>query len=83
MLGGMKAHELAELLLTMPNLDVILRVHGHDYSTVHDRNSHGPLEIGLSSVSYFDKVERLIIGDMIDSGHYPVKMLVGTPRERR
>lgn len=43
----MTSHELARLLLTFPDLPVATHANNHTYMSELDKNSHGPLKIGL------------------------------------
>lgn len=48
----MKSHDLARLLLTLPDQIVAVAAHGHVYSSEGDRYSHGPLMVGQSTLNY-------------------------------
>lgn len=57
----MKSHELARLLLTLPDLPVATHAHNHTYSSGAQENSHGPLKVGLLA-HYSGK--HIVIGDI-------------------
>lgn len=59
----MKSHELARLLLTLPNLPIATSAHGCVYSEEMSARSHGPLTIGVMS-SYAG--DHIVIGDMVE-----------------
>jgi len=57
------SHELARLLLTLPDLPVATSAHGHVYSEEMHRSSHGPLEFGRLH-TYAG--EHLVVGNMVE-----------------
>lgn len=65
----MNSHDLARLLLLLPNLPVAVSAHGHTYSSRGHRESHGPLMIGKSTLGYFrldgGSTDHIVIGDML------------------
>lgn len=57
----MNSHELAKLLLSMPDLPVATHANGHTYMSHTDKNSHGQVKIGRLE-SYGGP--HIIIGDI-------------------
>jgi len=43
----MNSHDLARLLLTLPDLPVATHAHNHTYASGGDGGTHGPLKVGL------------------------------------
>ena len=43
----MNSHDLARLLLTLPDLPIATYAMGNSYSSEGDKDSHGPLKVGL------------------------------------
>lgn len=48
----MTSHELAKILESAPDLPIVLSVYGHEYSSVHHRQSHGPLRVMVGQNNY-------------------------------
>lgn len=46
----MTTHELARLLLKIPDRPVAVSVHGYVYSSQRDRMTHGPIQVGESTI---------------------------------
>ena len=57
----MKSHELARLLLTLPDMPVATHAHGHTYNSEGDARSHGKLKVGL--LAHYAN-DAIIIGDI-------------------
>lgn len=57
----MRSHELAHLLLTLPDLPVATHAHNHTYSGGGDAGSHGPLKVGL--LKHYSG-EHIVIGNI-------------------
>lgn len=57
----MKSHDLAKLLLTLPNLPVATHAHNHTYSSHGDAGSHGKLKVGL--LKHYSG-DHIVIGDI-------------------
>lgn len=57
----MQSHELARLLLTLPNLPVATQALNHTYMSSTDASTHGPLKIGLLHTCGGD---HIVIGDI-------------------
>jgi hypothetical protein len=75
----MNSHELARLLLTLPDLPVATHALGRCYFSGSDDRSHGPLKIGLA---HHYAGDCLLIGDIsrkqINPPNWYVKdMLIG------
>ena len=43
----MNSHDLAKLLLTLPDLPIATHANNHTYASGGDTRSHGPLKVGL------------------------------------
>jgi hypothetical protein len=43
----MNSHDLAKLLLTLPDLPIATHANNHTYMSGNDASSHGPLKVGL------------------------------------
>lgn len=56
----MSSHDLARLLLTLPDLPVATHANNHSYCSYGDRDSHGPLRVGKL---HHYRGEHLIIGN--------------------
>jgi len=59
----MKTHELAKLLLTLPDLPVATSACGHQYMTRLMSQSHGPLKVGLLKTYGGD---HIVIGNILE-----------------
>lgn len=57
----MNSHDLAHLLLSLPNLPVATQALNHTYMSEYDRAEHGPLKVGRL---YTSKGDHLIIGNI-------------------
>jgi hypothetical protein len=57
----MTSHELANLLLTLPDLPVATHAHNHTYMSAADSRSHGPLKVGLLE-TYAGR--HIVLGDI-------------------
>jgi len=57
----MNSHELAKLLLTLPDLPVATHANNHTYKSGNDVNSHGQLKVGLLE-TYGG--QHIVIGNM-------------------
>lgn len=57
----MNSHELARLLLTLPDLPVATHAHNHTYASLEDAGSHGPLKVGLLEHC---AGQHIVIGDI-------------------
>jgi len=55
------SHELAKLLLTLPNLPVATHAKNNTYSSGGDVGSHGPLKVGL--LKHYSG-DHIVIGDI-------------------
>lgn len=82
----MNSHNLAKLLLSLPDLPVATYSHGHTYSSRGQEKSHGPLMIGLSSLGYIrtdgDPAEHIVIGDMLNHTRFSDMEIVFDGREK-
>ena len=74
----MTSHELANLLLSFPDMAVATHAHGHTYHSVRDRTSHGALKIAVVETGWKDD-HALAIGDIIGKEPRIVKVLHGWP----
>ena len=57
----MNSHDLARLLLTLPDLPVATHAHNHTYMSGFDGSSHGPMKIGRLHTYGGD---HIVIGDI-------------------
>ncbi|MBC8274106.1 MAG: hypothetical protein H8E40_03965 [Chloroflexi bacterium] len=57
----MTTHELARLLLALPDLPVATYAHNHMYMSGIDECTHGPLKVGL--LETYDG-QHIVIGDI-------------------
>lgn len=57
----MKSHELAKLLLTLPDLPIATQAMNHTYASLGDTFSHGSLKVGL--LKHYSG-EHIVIGDI-------------------
>lgn len=71
----MNSHDLAQLLLTLPNLPVATHTHNHTYASKADALSHGPLKIGL--LEHYSG-QHIVIGDMFKKDINPPNWYVTT-----
>jgi hypothetical protein len=73
----MNSHELANLLLSMPDLPVGLSVNHHDYFSDTDEISHGSMDIILANHYAGD---HIVIGNVdkefFNCGNWSVKKLI-------
>lgn len=44
---SISSHELAKILLAQPNMPVATHANNHTYAGHGDRDSHGPLKVGI------------------------------------
>lgn len=56
----MKSHDLARLLLELPNLPIATHAHNHTFSSIGDRFAHGDCKVGL--LAHYSG-DHIIIGD--------------------
>lgn len=57
----MNSHELAKILLSLPDLPVATHANNHTYASYGDRGSHGPLKVGL--LKHYSG-DHIVIGDI-------------------
>lgn len=57
----MNSHDLARLLLSLPDLPIATYAHGYVYASVGDRTSHGTLKVGRL---HHYAGDHLVLGDM-------------------
>ncbi len=57
----MTSHELARVLLELPDERLALNVYGHCYETVHHARSHGAMRIIRSNLRYTDEKSRIVL----------------------
>lgn len=73
------SHEIARLLLSLPDLPIATHAHGHTYSCGSDWFTHGPLRVGR--LHHYGG-DHIVIGDFHDwktnyPNHYVTELYVG------
>jgi len=78
----MTSHELANLLLSFPDMPVATHAHGHTYHSVDHRTSHGPLKVVTATLGFASNPPTMVIGDVfehVSKEWHSVKVLHGWP----
>jgi hypothetical protein len=79
----MKSHDLAKLLLEIPNLPMAVLAHGHLYSASANQVSHGPLQTGI--LRHYAG-PHIIVGNMLDCiqphDNWSVEEIIRTGKEK-
>jgi len=62
----MTSHELANMLLSFPDMPVATHAHGHTYHSVNHRTSHGPLKVVAATLGFASNPPTMVIGDVFE-----------------